>query len=120
MARLASDFRRDAHASAPLELSGGTSPTMIFTIADGRKVEYLVRSGDIVRTLREGDKVRHYDLYRRPINASIRFELTIEGPARFATLVIDRPIDGRENSLYRDFRIEAELGRDQRWIGGSQ
>jgi hypothetical protein len=113
MARLADDFRLDAHASSAID-------KMTLTMDGGKTVEYLVRPADIVRTLREGDKVRHYDLYRRPLNASFRLEVTRDGAIPFAALVIDRPIDGKENSLYRDFRIEAELGKDQRRNGRSE
>ncbi len=110
LSRLATDFRVDAHAAVSIE-------KMTLKLPDGRTVEYLVRPGDIVRTLRQGDKVKHYDLYRRPTNADVRIESSRDGATTFASLVIDRPLDGKEDSLYRDFRIEAELGQDQRRIG---
>jgi hypothetical protein len=110
MARLATDFRVDAHAATAVD-------RMTLKLDAGQTVEYLVRPDDIVRTLRERDKVRHHDLYRRPSGASVRIEVGREGPASIATLIIDRPLDGREDSLYRDYRIDAELGKWQRLDG---
>ena len=114
LARLAHDFRLDAHAAAPVAPPDRPMERLALSVAGGKTVEYLVRPGDILRTVREGDKVRHYDLYRRPPRASVRIDVTREGSLSFATLILDRPPDGRDDSLYHDYRIEAELGKDHR------
>lgn len=118
MARLAADFRRDAHAASTTEADPKSLEALTLQLDGGRTVEYLVRTNDIVRTLRQGEKVRHYDQYRRPSKATVRLEVAKEGPIRLARLVINQPVNGKDNSLYRDYRIDAVLGKDARRIGG--
>jgi prepilin-type N-terminal cleavage/methylation domain-containing protein len=115
LARLGRDFRADAHASAPVESIRFADHGVTLTLDGGRTVEYQVREGDILRTVREGDKVRRFETYRRPARASVRFS-TIDKdiPRPFLALIIDRPTDARDDSSYRDYRIEAELGKDHR------
>ena len=114
LARLARDFRADAHAATPVAPADRSAEKLTLAVAGGKSVEYLVRPRDVLRTLREGEKVRRFETYRRPPRASVRIFVTGEGPRPFATLVFDRPADGRDDSLYRDYRIEAELGKDSR------
>ncbi len=114
LARLARDFRADAHASATTE-PRRVSPECLTLAIDDRTVEYLVRPRDLLRTVREGEKVRHYETYRRPAcGPPVRLEVEKNGAQPFATLIVDRSPDGRDNSFYRDYRIEAELGKDRR------
>lgn len=118
LARLARDFRADAHAAGPIAPPVappvGSADRLALTLDSGKTVEYQVRPLDVLRTLREGDKVRRYETYRRPSRSSVAIEVRAEGTKPFASLVVDRPADGRDNSLYRDYRIEAELGKDRR------
>jgi prepilin-type N-terminal cleavage/methylation domain-containing protein len=114
LARLARDFRQDAHASAPLDPAAKVADRLTLTIAEKKTVEYQVRRSDILRTVREGEKVRHYEIYRKPARSTVRFDRINDGPRSFAVLVVDRPADGQDDSLYRDYRIEAELGKDRR------
>jgi type II secretory pathway pseudopilin PulG len=115
LGRLARDFRDDAHAASPDSPAARADGRLTLALPGGRAVEYQVRPSDVLRTVREGDKVRRHETYRRPARASVRFDLTNDGPRPFAALVVDRPPDGRDDSLYRDFRIEAELGKDRRF-----
>ena len=114
LARLARDFRADAHAAAPIVPPIRAADRLALSLDGGKTVEYQVRPLDILRTLREGDKVRRYETYRRPSRSSAAIEVRAEGHRPFASLVVDRPSDGRDDSLYRDYRIEAELGKDRR------
>ena len=114
LARLARDFRADAHASTKPEPTALAADRLTLSLDGGRMVEYLVRPLDILRTLREGDKVRHLESYRRPARTSVRPEIDRSGPRPFVVLVIDRPPDGRDDSSYHDHRIVAELGKDRR------
>ena len=114
LARLARDFRADAHGSTksgPIEASAGR---MVLKVDADRTVEYQVRPRDILRTAREGEKVRRSETYRRPARTTVRLEVDKEGPRPFATVIVDRPPDGRDDSFYRDYRIEAEIGKDHR------
>jgi hypothetical protein len=114
LARLARDFRADAHAASTVEPAGQPLSSIKLTLEAGKTVEYLVRPSDLLRTLREGDKVRHYDVYRRPPKSAVSIELTREGSTTFAGLVIDRPPNGVDDSLYSNLRIEAEIDKDRR------
>jgi type II secretory pathway component PulJ len=113
LARLARDFRADAHASLKVSNQAG-SDRMIFSVDAGRTVEYQIRPNDILRTVREGEKVRRFETYRRPARTSVRFAGDSAGPRPFIIMMIDRPSDGRDDSFYRDYRIEAEIGKNQR------
>ncbi len=117
LTRLAHDFRLDAHEATPLDPTSSPLDSLKLPLGGGRTVEYQVRPGDIVRTLREGGKVRHHDLYRRPARSTVHFEVAREGSRPFATLRIDRPPNGIDDSVYDDFRIVGELGKDQRRNG---
>ena len=115
VARLARDFRADAHASAPIEPTAKPADHLTLPLGDGRAVSYEVRESDILRTVStEGKKARRFESYRRPARASVHFEVDPPGPRPFATLVIDRPAGGRDTGLFRDYRVEAELGKDRR------
>ena len=114
LSRLAHDFRGDAHASTAAVPPVRAGERVALTLDVGKTVEYQVRPLDVLRTLREGDKVRRYETYRRPSRASLTIEVEADGPRPFAILIVDRPPDGRDDSLYHDYRIEAELGRDRR------
>lgn len=114
LARLARDFRADVHASGPIDASGGSDGRWTLSGEGGRQVEYLVRPGDLLRTVREAGKPRRFDLYRRPPRASFRIETEPEGLITFATLIVDRPPDARDDAAYHDVRIDAEVGKDLR------
>ncbi len=114
LARLARDFRSDVHASTP---AGPTTPApdRLDLTLDGRTVEYQVRPGDVLRTLRDGDKIRRRETYRRPARASVRFALATDGTPPMASIVVDREGGGKDGSLYRDLRIDAVIGSDRRF-----
>jgi prepilin-type N-terminal cleavage/methylation domain-containing protein len=120
LSRLAVDFREDAHASTSLDPTVQPADRLTLPIADKKTVEYQVRPNDVLRTVRQGEKVRRYEVYRTPSRAVVRFERTSIGPRPFLSLVIDRPLDGREDSLYRNYRIEAELGKVRRMTSGAE
>ena len=86
------------------------------SLTDGLMVEYRILEREIARTVRQGDKIRHRESYRRPRHTSARMENT-DG---FLIIRLDRDPSGQVGSLYRDFRIEAELGRDRRLSKGGK
>jgi prepilin-type N-terminal cleavage/methylation domain-containing protein len=114
LTRLAHDFRADIHAAEPATPPARAADRWTLSLDGGKTVEYQVRPRDVLRTLREGDKVRRHETYRRPPRASVSIEVGHDGPRSLASLVVDRPPDGQADSLYRDYRIEAELSRDRR------
>ncbi len=116
MARLARDFRADAHAATPSDQPDARTPgRLALGLAAGRSVEYLARAADILRTVREGDKVRRRETYRRPARSAVRFDLTREGSTAFVSLILDRPAGGPDGPADRDLRIDAALGKDGRF-----
>jgi len=115
MARLGRDFRADAHASPAAGPAGRTPDGITLAVAEGRSVEYRARPTDILRTVREGDKVRHREQYRRPARSAVRFEVARDGPAAIASLTISREPGGKDGSPARDVRIDAALGLDRRF-----
>jgi len=104
------------HLLMRLDRVGGRSPDGItLAVAEGRSVEYRARPTDILRTVREGDKVRHREQYRRPARSAVRFEVARDGPAAIASLTISREPGGKDGSPARDVRIDAALGLDRRF-----
>jgi prepilin-type N-terminal cleavage/methylation domain-containing protein len=114
LSRLARDFRADAHAAAPEDPKGRSGDRLTLSIAGDRTVEYQFRPADILRTVREGTKVRHFETYRKPARSTVRIDVTRDGPRPLATLIVARALDGQDDSLYSDYRIDAELGKDRR------
>ena len=114
LARLARDFRSDAHATLKVVSNETVSDRMTVLLDGVKTVEYQTRPNDIVRTVREGEKVRRFETYRRPARTSVRFAADSAGPRPFIILMIDRPSDGRDDSFYRNYWIEAEIGKDHR------
>ena len=114
MARLGHDFRADAHAAPPEGPRTKTDDKFTLTIAPGQAVDYEIRPGDILRTARDGDKVRRRETYRRPERSSVRFELTTDGPSPIASLIIAGERGENESRPGREFRIDAAIGLDRR------
>ncbi len=110
--RLGDDFRADAHAAAPAP--GVVEGRLTLTLGEGKTVEYASEPARFVRTVREGGKVRRVEAYRRPGRSTLRFEIDPPGPRPFATLIVDRDPSTAPDPLYRDCRVEAELGKDRR------
>lgn len=119
-ARLAQAFRADAHA-ATLDLPQMTDPQRIsFKLADSGRVDYSTRPQAILREVFRGDQLRQRELYRRPPRAQVRFEVSTEADRRLVVLVIDRAPVARGQWTDPGTRVEAELGRQARWVGGNR
>ena len=119
LARLSRAFRADAHASTTFEPTEQTENLCKLQLENGRSVEYQVRTGDLLRTIRDGEKVRGFETFRRPPRTAVKFRLDgapprPPGQRPFLILTIDRPPDGRDNASRHDWSIQAELGKDQR------
>jgi hypothetical protein len=114
LARLARDFRDDIHEAPPADPPGRSPDRIVLPLSDSKTVEYTIRPGDVLRTVRQGEKVLRHETYRRPARASVRIDVESDGPRLIASMVIDRPSSDRDISPYRDYRIEAELGKHGR------
>jgi type II secretory pathway pseudopilin PulG len=119
--RLARDLRADAHASSRVaEVAPGR---LVLAQSDDLSVEYAARSRDVVRTVRRGEKADHFEQYRLPEATAARFE-SIGGAGRpmvAIVLSIDGARAGKADPGYRDYRVEAVLGRGPRpAVGGAR
>jgi hypothetical protein len=119
MERLGRDLRADAHAASKVvDLSGGR---LLLSLPEGRVVEYSVRGREILRTVRHGEKVHHREEYGLPSGAGPRFESLRDGTRPLIAIVLGadpaRP-GSRVEPGYRDYRIEAVLGRDAALAAG--
>jgi hypothetical protein len=119
LARLATDFRADVHAASS-DSSDPTNARILLSMSNGKSVEYLFRPTDVLRTVRQGEKTRHFEVYRRPSLSTVQIDRFRESNRPFIALVIDRPADERSISSYHNFRIEAELGKDRREIARTE
>ena len=110
--RLGSTLRSDAHAAtAQVEVTEGK---LIVPLADGQSIEYLVREDDVLRTDRRKGKPNRMELFRRPIRTSARFVSVQEGAVRLIVLQLATINVKPSDPVYRDYRIEAEVGRNAR------
>ena len=117
-ARLGQDLRLDAHGAGP-GLPVIAADRLTLMLAGGGRVEYTVRPHDLVREVRQGDKLRRREVYRRPPRTSARFEAVDAGGRSLVALVIDRSTPTGNSGLVEPAtRIEAEVGRFARWAGG--
>ena len=107
--RLGKALRADGHATTgPADRLDNK---LILPLEGGRTVEYLVREADILRTIREAGKSKGFETFSRPKGTSARFEQSKDGDASMVALVIAPTAGKVSDSIYRDYRIEAETGR---------
>ncbi len=113
--RLSADFRADVHASTSTTPPPEGGDRLVLPLPAGRTAEYLGRATTIVRTIREGERVRRVESYRRPPRSTLRFEVAKGNPRPLATLILGPEPGGDSEPLRRGCRVEAELGKDHRF-----
>lgn len=113
-ARLARGFRDDAHRSAELAPRAAEAGHLALSLPDGLVVDYRARDHDLVRELRDGDRVRHREVYRLPVRSTVTFEATTESGKPAVALIVRRDPKTPEPAG----RTVAELGRWVRLSGG--
>ena len=114
-ARLARDFRTDAHQG-----TGSTPPTPApdrigWTTTEDARVSYQIRPHDILREATRAGKVVRRELYRLPSRATARFEATTAAGPVLLSIVMDREAHPASGFAAAD-RIDAEFGRIDRLI----
>lgn len=108
LARLGEKFRADAHSAASCQLGAACD----LTLPDGRVVRYEVRSGQVVREVRQGEQVQHRDTFYLPETAAITFHQPAESESRLVQLRI-APMpdsDAPYRMAVRPALIEAAVG----------
>jgi len=106
--RLASQFRRDAHAArdcTPLPSAGPRGVS--FALAAGSTATYEIGGGNISRTLRSAEKTVGQETFRLAPDTSATLDME-QGPPRMIALVIGGPQPSRA------LRIVALLAMDHR------
>lgn len=116
--RLARDFRADAHRAVNAEAPAASSERFAFALPDGRAVAYEVRPGDLLRTVKQGERVVGRETYRRSPRGSVAFDVDRQsGSPPFAILRIGRTPEGLPDGPARVQEIVAEFARDRRQAG---
>ncbi len=110
--RLSHDFRNDAHRSTSLAAPVPGEDRLTWTLSDDSEVSYLIRPHDLLREVRQGGKIQHRELYRRPPRSSVWFD-AVAGPGPPLVSIVLRREPG---SAAPDDRIDAEFGRINRLI----
>jgi prepilin-type N-terminal cleavage/methylation domain-containing protein len=125
LGRLARDFRADAHAATAAatrpEPGDGPNPRaprpesrrplrLDLTRPDGRTVEYRVRDGALVRTVRDRGDVDGEERYRLPGRTTARLDARDEGGRTMASIAFDLAPGESGESLLQGLRVEAVVG----------
>ena len=118
--RLAEQFRRDVWEGQQAALPEGETDKLTIT-GNQQRVEYLIRSGAIERTVidGEGDTPQLRETYSLATAAPLRFEVH---DARLSVLIAPlhaKPVEG-ESPHGKPTRIAATLGRDDRFTASSE
>ncbi|HEY2155926.1 MAG TPA: hypothetical protein VGH33_09875 [Isosphaeraceae bacterium] len=120
--RLGHDLRQDVHSATKLDDLG--PGRLLLSQPEGRAVEYTVHGRNVLRTVRRGDKVDRREEYGLPSATGLRFEsLRDETRSLIAAVLIVDPAarpDRAADPGYRDYRIEAVLGRDAQATSGGR
>jgi type II secretory pathway pseudopilin PulG len=118
--RFAESLRRDVHAALSIEVSAAdaTPAWLQMTLPAGEQVEYVVVDSGVVRRLRNGDEIRHRELYRLPDLDAMRFERA-DLPSQAVICVWQRHWRGpqaikQDDSSLRSHRIVAAARREVR------
>ena len=104
---LVHQLRRDAHLATkallvPANEATPTQRTLLLTVGSDRTVEYSLVSNDVVRTLREDDKVSHRDSYQIESAASGYWQIHSASERPLITLWLPLPMQGAAKpSMYR-------------------
>ena len=113
-ARFVATFRADVHAATTDPAPVVAADHLTLTDSQAGRIEYTIRPRDLLREVHQGDKPRQREVYRLAQRTQARFGTTREAGRPWVTLQLDPPTRGGGRSL----RIEAEVGRAARWIGG--
>jgi type II secretory pathway pseudopilin PulG len=115
VARFALQFRRDAHAAdetGRLE-TGGKTAGILFRAAGQPSIEYRWQGTNVVRTVKESDKVVHRDSFGFGPGTSIAWQLPPAGSPLVAVQISRVPRRGVKMDSLLQQRIEAVIGLAQ-------
>ena len=121
--RLAIDVRDDVHAAIGVTSADDGEPNppdrLELELPGGASASYRV-DGEKLRRLRiDPSGRRRFESYRLPRRTNARWERVGRGGETVVALVLERPEGPRGEGRPRTLRIEAVLGRDHRFKGGT-
>ncbi len=115
-ARMARTFREDIHAAflaEPIAAAGGASGRIALAGPEGRRIEYRVAKGLLIREERQDDAFRRTDTFPLPTRTG---RLVIEpGEGRPLVAIVFDHRSARNRGRPQELRIEAALGTDHRF-----
>ena len=114
-ARLIEVFRADVHAATVDPAPQVAADHLTLAQPESGRIDYTIRTNNLLREVRQGDQIRHREVYRLSPRTSARFEATSESGRPWVVFRIDPPTTKASG---RGVRVEAEAGRLARWIGG--
>ena len=116
--RLSRQFRQDAHASERAEKGGGSDAgeTLAFVLPSGETIRYGPSKGWLVRTKLKGKEPLARDEFRLSRRGLPRFSIRTEDDANFVSLWFAGSSGGPSQSLRRELRYEAAVGRELRMM----
>ena len=112
VSRLARQFRTDAHravAARQLDDNPADAQGLVFAGPSKRTIEYRVQDSEILRTVKDGEQVRHRDAFRLERGARVAWQID-DGPKPMAAVQIVRASPGGAASNGLQDRIEAAVG----------
>jgi hypothetical protein len=106
LARLATQFRSDAHEA----VSAALDEHCVFTRADGRTIHYVHEAPRLVRQIRRGDKVLHRDAFVMSKSAAVKFDREGDGETGLVRLsIVPMELTPPKREIPRSATIEAAV-----------
>jgi prepilin-type N-terminal cleavage/methylation domain-containing protein len=114
LARLADQFRSDAHAALrPIAADGEAGDQWQFALANRAEVTYEALPGEIQRRERIAGKLVRQESYVLPAGSTAKITTRVDLAPVMASLVITVPAEAPP--IEREIRIDAALGIDHRF-----
>ncbi|WP_165227425.1 hypothetical protein [Aquisphaera insulae] len=119
LARLAEQFRNDAHAAASASLVE-KEPGLRLVLGPEHEVLYdCTRDARLGRVERLKGAVVRRETYPLSARSRVRPEVREDGPYRFAVLAVDRRTPDESSSSPRLFEVVAQIGRNSTKAGAT-
>jgi type II secretory pathway pseudopilin PulG len=123
LARLSREFRQDvrgAHATEPAGDGAETLASILLKSSDQETVEYRIKGESIVRTRRHAEKIVRTETFKLPSVGTARLTVSGSSGQTVVSLLVDRKAGKRGEGDSREFRVDARLGRDRRFVGAGE
>ena len=90
--------------------------TLQLKLGDDADVEFQSRTDTVIRTDREAGHVRRQEKYALPARSEARFEIRSDDGSTTVCLVVTQRTSQPDQGPSREYRVEATLGRDHRFV----